>query len=222
MKKNVFAICFCLLLLTSCIFSSCNANQKMFGDNPPTSETDYSTMIRELENKLIALQENQTISDSEYQKEMTRLQNLLADLKSQSESDTPTSTDQKEDPPSISQAKFLYDVTEGGAIITGYTGNEEHLVIPSVIDGYTVSGICDSAFSSKSLKSVIITNGISKIGWFAFQECPALSSITIPASVNSIGYSAFQSQAKSFTIYCPDDSFAQKYAQSYGLTYAII
>ena len=95
-------------------------------------------------------------------------------------------------------------------------------MIPSEIDGYPVIAIGDSAFSSQTLKSVIVSNGIEKLDWFAFRDCPALISITLPDSVTSIGYSAFAPQSKSFTIYCHNDSFAHKYAKSYGWSYAII
>ena len=118
--------------------------------------------------------------------------------------------------------KFLYNIDGEFATITGYTGSEERLVIPAMIDGYTVREIADSAFSSNQLKSIIITNGIEKIGWFAFQNCPTLIAITIPDSVSSIGYSAFPTQSKNFTIYCSNNSFAQQYAKSYGISYTVV
>ena len=42
-----------------------------------------------------------------------------------------------------------------------------------------------------SIKSVIINDGITRIGDYAFNHCSSLSSITIPESVTSIGNSAF-------------------------------
>ena len=119
-------------------------------------------------------------------------------------------------------SQFLYKKEGNGIIITGYTGAEGHVVIPAKIDGYAVTAIGDSAFSSDSLKSIIISNGIQKIDWFAFNECPALLSVTIPESVVSIGYSAFSPQSNAFTIYCHSDSFAHRYAKSYGWSYALI
>jgi len=223
MKTKTPLILLTFLLTFACLFASCNANKQIFPEEDPSpSADDYTITIQSLEQQILELQQNQYLSEIERQEEITRLQNLLAQLKNESNqnsSDNTTNT-----PPENTQTsgKFLYTVTDGVATITGYTGNEETLVIPSVIDGYTISEISDSAFSSDQVKSVIITNGISKIGWFAFQGCSNISSVTIPSSVTSIGYSAFYTEAKGFTIYCPSGSFAQQYAKSYGISCATI
>lgn len=224
MKHKAALILLSFLLTFACLFASCNANEQIFPeeDTSPNAD-DYTMTIQSLEQQILELQQNQYLSEIERQEELTRLQNLLAQLKNES-NQTPSddNTDEKDPSSPQTSGKFLYTVTEDVAIITGYTGNEETLVIPSVIDGYTVSEISDSAFSSKQVKSVIITGGITKIGWFAFQGCSNLSSVTIPSSVTSIGYSAFFTEAKGFTIYCASGSFAQQYAKSYGISYAII
>lgn len=233
MKKNLFAVLFSILLIASCLFASCNTSQSLF---PSESESEsslsspYNSTISELENRIMELQQMQYISNSENQAELERLQALLAELKGESKnpptseseqsttdpSDTETETDPQED------AKFLYNIEGESAIITGYTGNSTHLVIPSHIDGYAVKGIGDHAFQSATLRSVVVTEGIETIGWFAFSECSSLSSITIPESVQSIGYSAFAPEGVLLTIYCPSNSFAHRYAQSYGISFAII
>lgn len=220
MKNKAALILLSFLLTFACLFASCNANGQIFPeeDTPPNTD-DYTMTIQSLEQQILELQQNQYLSEMERQEELTRLQNLLAQLKNESNQNP---SDKKDPTTSQSSGKFLYTVTESKAVITGYTGKDETLVIPSVIDGYAVSEISDSAFSSDQIKSVIITNGITKIGWFAFQECSNITSVTIPASVTSIGYSAFFTEAKGFTIYCPSDSFAQQYAKSYGISYATI
>jgi len=240
MKKTTFAILFSALLIFSCIFASCQTEGGLFDDpneSIPPAETSsaqmYAAMIRDLENQIIELQQNQYISDTESRKELERLQSLLAELKEQAAADTSTSSpdrpsaDSSQNSPTgnlppADSAAFRYTVQEDQVTITEYTGDDTYLVIPSMIDGKSVTAIADSAFRSNTLKTVIIPNGVAKIGWFAFQECPALISITIPSSVESIGYSAFSSLSNKLTIYCHSNSFAQKYAQSYGLSYAII
>lgn len=224
MKTKAALILLSFLLTTACLFASCNSTEPIFpSDDSSQNIDDHTLTIQSLEQQILELQQNQYLSELERQEELTRLQNLLAQLKNDA-TQTPSNNTTNNQSPNNTQSsgKFLYTVTENLATITGYTGNEETLVIPSVIDGYTVSEISDSAFSSDQLKRVIITNGISKIGWFAFQGCANLSSVTIPSSVTSIGYSAFYTQAKGFTIYCTSGSFAQQYAQSYGLSYATI
>ena len=232
MKKSTFTLLFSLLLIVSCLLASCNVNESIFGgsqDTPQsnTSNTAYESMIRDLENQIIELQQSQYISNAESQKELNRLEELLAQLKKDTEDDpqtpsTPDDTDVPTPEPPSEEAKFLYTTDGGNAVITGYTGTESHLVIPAVIDGYTVTAIADHAFASGKIESVIVSSGIQKIGWFAFQKCEGLVSITLPASVQSIGYSAFAGVDEAFTVYAPAGSFAQQYAQSYGLRSAVI
>ena len=64
----------------------------------------------------------------------------------------------------------------------------------------TVSGEGEITYTSyalnefkDSIKSVVIENGVTGIGEYAFDECINLSSVTIPDSVTSIGMCAFHS-----------------------------
>ncbi|GIP30817.1 leucine-rich repeat protein [Paenibacillus sp. J2TS4] len=84
---------------------------------------------------------------------------------------------------------FVFDKSTG--TITGYTGTEVNVVIPSKIQGVSVLKIGDNAFKEKQLQSVVIPNSVTSIGNFAFLGNQLLS-IDIPDSVNSIGGHAFQ------------------------------
>lgn len=233
MKKQWIAACLSLLIIFICLFAACTGDtpspstpQQNTNHVPSTNNTDYQAKIKELENKILALQENQALSDTEYQKKMSALLEELETLKAKAEKpDEDTTKDEAttQDPTQTpTTSRFLYSVRDGKAIITGYTGTEERIVIPSAIDGYPVHEIADNAFESSTLKSVTISNEISRIGWFAFQACPKLESVTVPSSVTGIGYSAFPSDSKVFTLYCHADSFALSYAKSYGLRYTVI
>ena len=84
-----------------------------------------------------------------------------------------------------------YEITNNQVTITGYEGEITNITIPEKIEGYPVTKIKDSAFSNcKTLKSIIIPNSITEIGWWAFQWS-GITEIVIPNSVNKIGESAF-------------------------------
>jgi len=89
---------------------------------------------------------------------------------------------------------FTFDIEADGRImITSYTGDEEMLVIPHWIAGYTVKGIADDAFMGiADVEEVVITDGIEVIGERAFAGMADLRNIHIPASVTNIGANAFK------------------------------
>lgn len=64
-----------------------------------------------------------------------------------------------------------------------YIGADKEVVIPN-----GVTSIGEYAFfRCKSLKSVIIPDGVTSIGNYAFSDCKSLRSVVIPDSVISIG-----------------------------------
>lgn len=90
---------------------------------------------------------------------------------------------------------FAYEVlSEEGKTceITVYTGSATNLMIPSVINGYTVTSIGDDAFNNcTSLTSVIIPNSVTSIGDGAFAHCTSLANVSLPDSSCYIGVGAF-------------------------------
>ncbi len=113
---------------------------------------------------------------------------------------------------------FTYEVHTNGrtASITGYTGSETSITIPSVIDGYKIveikklytvyttsityihisdgiTNISWNAFTyNQDLQGVYLPNTLKSIGESAFARCKLLDNVNIPPSVKSIGYSAFE------------------------------
>ncbi len=74
------------------------------------------------------------------------------------------------------------------ALVMSPGGKTGDVVIP---DGVTSIG--DYAFSScKNLKSITIPDSVTNIGDWAFHECTSLTSVIIPNSVTSIGENAFR------------------------------
>ncbi|MFT3951052.1 MAG: leucine-rich repeat domain-containing protein [Oscillospiraceae bacterium] len=88
---------------------------------------------------------------------------------------------------------FTYYLTEDDkATITGYTGNDAVLDIPSTIDGYPVTAIGVNAFMNNfSLETVTVPEGVTDIAGSAFYNCTALKTISLPASLASTGNASF-------------------------------
>lgn len=124
---------------------------------------------------------------------------------------------------------FEYTVSNGGIVITGYKGTKTNIVIGNeyTVDGktYPVTEIADSAFeANKTIKSVIIPAGVTKIGDYAFYDCTALETVTVNGKNTVIGENALglyyisrkeNGVNEGFTIKGRADSYAQAYANSF-------
>ena len=89
--------------------------------------------------------------------------------------------------------ELIYETDEEGNLyVSGYRGKPVDVVIPAEVDGKSVTGIGYYAFEyCESIESITIPNSITEIGWKAFMGCASLKSVTIPASVLSIDSEAF-------------------------------
>ncbi|MCT4507784.1 MAG: leucine-rich repeat domain-containing protein [Tepidibacter sp.] len=74
--------------------------------------------------------------------------------------------------------------------ITGYSGTETEIVIPSTIKGETVTSIGLSAFKNKGLTSVDIPDTVETIEMYAFAQ-NSLTSVNLPKNLTSMGNMAF-------------------------------
>ena len=215
MKTKIFIVMICtlILLLSACV---------KIGDDQKEPQNDYVESINALEEK-IALMLSEQSKENKVEIEKLRAEIVLLKGNEKEETDKENGTD-TEAPQTTEPkgSKFLYEVNEGKATITGYTGNETYIVIPSFIDGYQVESVGENAFNSSKVTTVVISEGVKSVDWFAFYTCPQLTSVTIPTSVTSIGYSAFEGAAPSFTVYCQQNSYAYEYAKSYGITCVVV
>ncbi|MGM9631521.1 MAG: leucine-rich repeat protein [Eubacteriales bacterium] len=123
--------------------------------------------------------------------------------------------------PTESEPEFEYIKENGGITITKYNGTQTNVRIPNNIEQLPVLKIGESAFADTKVKSVTLPSSCTEIDWFAFYGCYALSTVYVPESVSVIGYGAFDSCSKSLTLYGERDSFAQKYAKSFGITFSV-
>ena len=71
-------------------------------------------------------------------------------------------------------------------LLYSYEGNDKDIIIPG-----NVKCIGDEVFQDKDMESVIISNGVTVIGFGAFGGCENLKKVSIPESMEEIGASAF-------------------------------
>ena len=96
----------------------------------------------------------------------------------------------------VSSSGFLYSVNGDGATCTIMSiGScyDSNVIIPSTIDGYTVTKLNGGSFSFASyVTSVIVPDTVTEIGSKAFYYCKGLQSVTLGKGVTAIGNSAFE------------------------------
>ena len=108
-------------------------------------------------------------------------------------------------------AKDIFDISKNGFVSlksseVSYVNTLTSLIIPEQIDGTTVRGIGDSAFSGcATLKTITIPDTVESIGNSAFSGCTSLETVSIPDTVVSIGDSAFLGCTSLETIELPDE-----------------
>lgn len=85
---------------------------------------------------------------------------------------------------------FYYKQIPGGSFcITGYKGEESHVIIPNNMNFTMMS---DGIFKGHTqLESVIIPDSITQIGGFVFDGCTGLKSIKLPANLKDMWQYAF-------------------------------
>lgn len=102
-----------------------------------------------------------------------------------------------------------YDEKTGETIttitITGYIGKDSDVIIPSSIDGKSVTCIGERAFlSCSSLHRISIPDGVTSIGYNAFEDCSNLTTVFLPDSLTEIEDFTFYNCVKLTSITIPD------------------
>ncbi len=101
---------------------------------------------------------------------------------------------------------FEYSISGGEVKINGYTGSDTELIIPSEIDGYTVTSISYEALADKIFVSITIPKTVKNIGEYAFANDTRLTAVTFEegSELTSIGSFAFDQCHSLQTITLPD------------------
>ena len=96
----------------------------------------------------------------------------------------------KADESGIKSGDWEYVITDdGNAAVIGYYGAETDITVPDNIDGYQVTEIRQNLTGSsniKSVRSIIIPDGVTSIDEFTFYCAFNLERVVIPDSVTSI------------------------------------
>ena len=90
-------------------------------------------------------------------------------------------------------SEFYYVITDDDTImIKAYLGENNEVVVPSMIKGKLVTSIGNEAFSNcTSLTVIEVPESVTSIGESAFYNCTSLTGINISENVTSIGGEAF-------------------------------
>lgn len=92
---------------------------------------------------------------------------------------------------------------DGTYIVTGYSGLETEVFVPSTYKGVAVTAISNDAFRDNSyITMVTLHNGVSRLGTESFKNCTALMTVNLPASIKNIDAETFNGcvSLTSFTI----------------------
>lgn len=120
---------------------------------------------------------------------------------------------------------FEYQLRKDGTIaISKYYGNAGSVVIPSEINGIAVTEISNNAFyGSKTLKTLVIPEGVHTLGNAVFRGCDNFEKITIPDSVMNLHINIFDNSGANKltlkTIIGKTGSAAQTFAQEYNVKF---
>ena len=105
----------------------------------------------------------------------------------------------------MSDFEYEFSPSNESALITKYIGKSKNVVIPSKIEGRTVTalksvsvnsenGDMQGAFQNTDVETVVIPETIKAIGSNAFKNCTALTTVTIKpdSELYSIDRGAFE------------------------------
>ena len=194
----------CNIALTASAKKDKQAEEKL--QKAQNEATLYKQQVTELEKKYEELKSSQYVTYQAYEDKISELELMLS-------SNSAAEPTVKESPKS--DAQYSYTLADNGITITGYKGGDKILVLPQTIDSIKVVAVGREAFKNADFEEVILPEGLEKIDWFAFLNCRELKKISIPNSVSKIEYGAFDGVER-FTVLCNKNSYAHKYANSYG------
>ncbi len=239
-----------VMILTSCqAFKGVKAEDGAKTDEITGAQKDayeakivyYESQIQNLSTQLTDMEQQIYVMRDDYLKELSRLEQEIANKETEKEptpsddiptdEDTPATTDKAdttggetsdedaEQTVDIKLCDYTYRLEDNHAILTQYHGNEKDVVVPAAVDGYLVTGLGDSVFADCDVRSVTLPQTVETLGWFTFYQCKNLEKVVLPDGIDNIGYASFDGCASTLCLFVDDGSYAQQYAISFGLNY---
>lgn len=105
---------------------------------------------------------------------------------------------------------FRYIVSDGAAVITGYTGDDALLVVPGELGGLPVKKIASGAFIAAAAEEVVLPPALEEVENGAFRLC-SFQALTLFDDITSISDGAFISCPRFTTLHinaiCPPWGF---------------
>ena len=105
----------------------------------------------------------------------------------------------------------IAELSEDGTLTISGSGNMKSWAYDATTDWH-------SSENKEKVKNVIINEGVTSIGDYAFDGCSNLTSIIIHEGVKSIGNKAFYG-CSSLIMYCTSNSYSEKYAIENNIRY---
>lgn len=101
------------------------------------------------------------------------------------------------------EGDFSYAISDGEAILLGYTGSEAVLTLPESIAGHPVKAVGENCFlGNKTITEVVIPDSYRTVLPRAFSECRKLHTVTLGLSLQAIDRSVFSGSGVSmFRVY---------------------
>lgn len=92
-------------------------------------------------------------------------------------------------PQYTSEEYFVYEVSDGYAVISDYTGSDTEVNIPETINGLTVKKIGERAFYHHlEITKITIPDTVTYMSDGAFSDCTSLVEINFPEKLEGVGY----------------------------------
>ena len=89
---------------------------------------------------------------------------------------------------SVTEDGFKYQVINGIAFLTGYSGTAKDVVVPAKVDGYPLCEVATAAFGwNDTVESITFSEGIQILGSEAIVGCDNLKSVHLPSTVDFTG-----------------------------------